>query len=151
MNIEKHIIRIAFWTSALAVMFIVFAVAAFAQDAVLQDHAVQVQMVCLYKTMLFDKYEHAFSIKGDWTPTAISSSAASRSVHVNVRTDDLAFIHTHPPGTDQHPSQQDIAIAQRMGFPNYELSVFALWVAMPDGTSHKVGDVNFKHGELEIK
>ena len=34
---------------------------------------------------------------------------------------------------------------------NYVLSKNELWVANPDGTTSKVGDVSWKHGELVIK
>ena len=152
----KHIIRIAFWTSALAVMFIVFAVAAFAQDAVLQVPAVQAQMAQLYKQaagsyMTSDRIEYSFTVDITGQPRAITSSHDSMKNYVKFFVGDLAIIHTHPNGADPRPSDGDVVTAKKCGVPNYELSQSALWVAMPDGTSHKVGDVSLHHGVLEIK
>jgi proteasome lid subunit RPN8/RPN11 len=72
-------------------------------------------------------------------------------VKSEVPSDAQALIHTHEPGVSPQPSRQDIEVAKQLGCPNYELSMFALWVANPDGTTAKVGDVEMKHGELVIK
>ena len=73
MNIEK--------TSALAVMFVVFTVAAFAQNDVLQVPTVQAQMAQLYKqaagTYFYtssDHTEYSFTVDATGQPRAITSS-----------------------------------------------------------------------------
>ena len=52
---------------------------------------------------------------------------------MRVHRGDTAIVHTHPFGTSPSPSDGDVAIAVKLGIPNYVLSYYALWVAMPDG------------------
>jgi hypothetical protein len=60
------------------------------------------------------------------------------------------LIHTHPSMDLPAPSKGDVAVAVRLGVPNYVLSKFALYVAEPDGTIRKVADVKIEHGQLEL-
>src|ERR1019366_3619131 len=126
MNIEKHILRIAFRTSALAVMFVVFTVAAFAQNDVLQVPTVQAQMAQLYKqaagtyfSTSSDHTEYSFTVDATGQPRAITSSHDSMKNYLKFFTGDLAIIHTHPHGADPRPSDGDIITAKRCGVPNY--------------------------------
>ena len=126
-------------------------------DAVLQTPAVQAQLVTLYKRasltyMNSDHHEeYSFTVKANGAPNEITSSESFNSNVVVVKSSDTAIVHTHPATCKPQPSPGDIQVAQRSGVPNYELSRDALYVAMPDGTVRKVGNVNLKHGVLEIK
>jgi hypothetical protein len=134
---------------------------AFAQDDVLKTPAVQAQMSRLYAEALGTflpttngltrKAELSFTVNVDGTPGPITSSGDWASDFLRVQHSDTAIVHTHPFGTHPRPSDGDIAIAVKLGIPNYELSHYALWVSMPDGTSHKVADVQWKHGQLVLK
>jgi HK97 family phage portal protein len=98
-----------------------------------------------------DKMEHSFTIDGSGKPRAIQSSHSNSSNSVTVHPGDKAIVHTHPKGTDPKPSDADVAIAVKFGIPNYAMSADVIWVANPDGTTAKVGDVSWQHGDLDIK
>ncbi|HLX83803.1 MAG TPA: phage portal protein [Terriglobales bacterium] len=98
-----------------------------------------------------DKIEHSFTVDGAGQPRNIQSSHDSAKSSVTVHPGDKTIVHSHPNGTDPKPSDADIAIAKQFGIPNYELSHNQLWVANPDGTTAKVGDVSWSNGDLDIK
>lgn len=134
---------------------------AFAQDDLLKMPAVQAQMSKLYAVArntfvpttngLTRKAELSFTVNVKGTADPITSSGDWASDFRRVQHNDTAIVHTHPFGTDPRPSDVDNAVAVKLGIPIYELSHYALWVAMPDGTSHKVADVQWKHGRLVLK
>jgi len=131
------------------------------QDDVLKTPAVQAQMRKLYADALQSfvpttngltrKTELSFTVSADGAPGLVSSSHDWARDFVLVRNGDTAIVHTHPFGIAPHPSDVDVAIAVKLGTPDYVLSRSALWVAMPDGTSHKVADVQWKRGRLVLK
>lgn len=133
----------------------------FAQDDVLKMAAVQDQMSKLYADArntfvpttngLTRKAELSFTVNVKGTADRITSSGDWASDFRRVQHNDTAIVHTHPLGTDPRPSDGDNAAAVKLGIPIYELSHYALWVAMPDGTSHKVANVQWKHGRLVLK
>ena len=135
--------------------------AAFAQDDVLKMPAVQDQMSKLYADARYTfvpttngltrKAELSFTVNVKGTADPITSSGAWASDFRRVQHGDTAIVHTHPFGRDPRPSDCDNAAAVKLGIPIYELSRYALWVAMPDGTSHKVADVQWQHGRLVLK
>jgi hypothetical protein len=57
------------------------------------------------------------------------------------------IIHTHRKGYAPQPSWGDTNTARKFGVPDYVLSLHELYVAMPDRTIHKVGDIrgNVEH------
>jgi hypothetical protein len=135
--------------------------ASFAEDEPLKMGAVQARMSKLYADALptfvsttsgsTRKAEWSFTVHGDGTPGAITSSGDWARNFLRVQQGDTLIVHTHPFGTAPRPSECDTAIAVKLGIPNYELSRGAVWVAMPNGTSHKIADVQWKHGQLILK
>ena len=135
--------------------------AASSQDNVLKTPAVQAQMSKLYADALMSfvpttngltrKAELSFTLSADGAPGLIRSSHDWARDFVRVQHGDTAIVHTHPFGTAPRPSDRDIAIAMKLGIPNYVLSCYALWVAMPDGTVAQVAAVQWKHGQLALK
>jgi HK97 family phage portal protein len=122
----------------------------------LKTPAVHTGMTDLYKQagnsyMGTDKQEHSFTVDANGKPSAITSSHSSAANTLTVTKGDQAIVHSHPKGTDPRPSEADIAIAKSEGIPNYELSRDELWVANPDGTTAKLGDVSWKNNEVSIK
>jgi len=97
------------------------------------------------------KTELSFTVSADGTPGLVSSSHDWARDVVRVHHGDTAIVHTHPFGTDPRPSDSDVAIAVKLGIPIFVLSRGALWVAIPDGTSYKVADVQWEHGQLVLK
>jgi hypothetical protein len=134
--------------------------AAFAQDQALKMRAVQAQMSKLYEDALRTfvpttngstrKAELSFTVKADGTPGPITSSGAWARNFLRVQQNDTAIVHTHPLGTGARPSDCDTEIAVKLGIPNFEMSHHALWVAMPNGTAHKIADVQWNHGQLVL-
>jgi len=127
------------------------------KHSAINTEAVYAQMNKLYDSarpsyMGMNKFEHSFTVNKDGSVTDITTSKTDKSNAVTVTpgTTD-AIIHTHPYGGDPHPSPGDFDVAKTAGCPNYELSRDELWVANPDGTQAKVGDVSWKHGEIVIK
>jgi proteasome lid subunit RPN8/RPN11 len=103
-----------------------------------------------------NKQEHSITIDKEGNPSEIATSHDSSKTTVSVHKEngkvtDQAIIHTHPKGTDPHPSDADVQIAKKTGIPNYELSQNQLWVANPDGSTAKVADVEWKNNDLSIK
>ncbi|MGA2538790.1 MAG: hypothetical protein ABSF53_22470 [Terracidiphilus sp.] len=129
-------------------------------SAVAKDEPIKTSVV---QAQLFELYEHAsasyvgcsnseysFTVKPDGTTSGIQSSNDYNRNVVAVPVGDLALIHTHPSMDLPAPSKGDVAVAVRLGVPNYVLSKFALYVAEPDGTIRKVADVKIEHGQLEL-
>lgn len=79
----------------------------------------------------------------DTDPTPLKNA-----VHVNTST--TMIVHTHPMSASFLPSPHDVQIAMQTGIPNYVLSVWQLWVALPNGEVKRVGNVRWKHGHVEI-
>ena len=123
-----------------------FTSAAFAQDQALNMGAVQAQMSKLYEDALRTfvpttngstrKAELSFTVNADGTPGPITSSGDWACDFLRVQQSDTAIVHTYPLGTCARPSDCDSAVAVKLGIPNYELSHYALRVAMPNRTSH---------------
>jgi hypothetical protein len=134
--------------------------AAIAQDDLWKTPAVRAQMSRLYARALHTfipttngltrKTESSFTINAGGAPESITSSADWACDVLRVRHGDVAIVHTHPFGTTPGPSDGDTAIAARLGIAIYTLSHYALWVALPDGTSHKIADVQWKGGQLVL-
>lgn len=132
-----------------------------AQSDILKAPCVQAQMSKLYADALRYfvpagnglawKAERSFVVNLDGAPGPITSSGDWARDFLRVQQHDSAIIHTHPFGTAPSPSEADSALAAKLGIPVYELSHYVLWVAMPDGTSHKVADVRWQHGRLVFK
>jgi len=133
------------------------AAAAFTQDGILRTPAVQFQMSRLYATAMqsyvgVNDQEHSFTIKAGGLPNEIHSSHEFMHNFLAVAAgEDTAIVHTHPASALPTPSSDDVRIAVRLGIPNYVLSRFALWVALPDGTTRKVADVQWKHSAATLK
>lgn len=133
----------------------------FAEDEGLKKRAVRARMSKLYAGALPSfapttngstrKAEWSFTVHADGTPGPITSSTDWARNSLRVQQSDSAIVHTHPFGTDPRPSESDTAIAVNLGIPNYVLSRGAVWVAMPNGTSHKIADVQWTHGQLILK
>ena len=130
---------------------------AFAQYGILSTPAVHTQMSKLYCAALqsyfgFSAHEQSFTIREDGLPNEIYSSNDFRHNFLDVAVSkDRAIVHTHPAFALPTPSPDDVKVAVRLDIPNYVLSRFALWVALPDSTTRKVADVQWKHGELVLK
>jgi hypothetical protein len=135
--------------------------ASFAEDEALKTRAVQARMSKLYADALpafvpttngsTRKTEWSFTVHADGRPGPVTSSGDRARNFLRVQQSDTVVVHTHPFGTDPRPSECDTAIAVKLGIPNYELSRGAVWVAMPNGTSHKIAVVQWKHGQLILK
>lgn len=135
--------------------------AAFGQGNVVKTPAVQAQMSKLYANArqsfvpttngLTRKTELSFTLSADGAPNPVGSSHDWAHDSVRVHRGDTAIVHTHPFGTAPRPSAGDVAIAVKLGIPNYVLSGYALWVAMPDGEVAQVADVQWRHGQLVLK
>lgn len=95
--------------------------------------------------------EHSFTVDANGNPSEITTSKRERGNTVTVTKGDQAIVHTHPKSGKPEPSEGDIAVAKRTGIPNYSLSKNELWVANPDGSTAHVADVQWKHGQLDIK
>jgi len=131
------------------------------QDDVLKTPAVQARMSKLYADALQSfvpttngltrKTELSFTLSADRAPGRVGSSHDWARDFVLVRDGDIAIVHTHPFGVAPSPSDVDVAIAVKLAIPDYVLSRSALWVALPDGTSHKVADVQWKRGQIVLK
>ena len=127
------------------------------KHAVLKTQAVHAQMGVMYKkaahTMMGNPTheEYSFTVNADGSVTPITTSGTANSNSVTVPAGTQAIIHTHPAGTKPTPSEGDVLAAQKANCPNYALSQHELWVANPDGTTAKVGDIDFKKGDLVIK
>jgi hypothetical protein len=135
----------------------VLAASAFAQDDVLSTPAVRAQMSKLYRTALlsyvgFSDLEHSFTVKADGVPNGIHSTNDFRHDFLEmVVGEDIAIVHTHPARTRPDPSSDDVKVAVRLGVPNYVMSQFVLWVALPDGTTRKVAELQWKHGDVVLR
>lgn len=135
--------------------------AAFGQDNVVRSPAVRAQISKLYANArqsfvpttngLTRKTELSFTLSADGTPNQVGSSHDWTHDSVRVHRGDTAIVHTHPFGTAPRPSDGDVAIAVKLGIPNYVLSCCAMWVAMPDGEVAQVADVQWSHGQLLLK
>ena len=135
--------------------------AAFGQANVVKTPAFQAQMSKLYANArqsfvptpngLTRKTELSFTLSADGAPSEVGSSHDWAHDSVRVHRGDTAIVHTHPFGTAPRPSDGDVAIAVKLGIPNYVLSCHALWVAMPDGEVAQVADVQWRHGQLVFK
>jgi proteasome lid subunit RPN8/RPN11 len=84
-----------------------------------------------------------------------SQPYSSNDYSANVLTvllSDRAILHSHPDGAPSQPSDRDIQTAKVVRMPNYEVSGYAVWVATPDGKTHKVAFIEQgKHGTITIK
>ena len=135
--------------------------AAFGQGNIVKTPAVQAQMSKLYANArqsfvpttngLTRKTELSFTLSADGVPSQVGSSHDWTHDSVRVHRGDTAIVHTHPYGTAPRPSDGDVAIAVKLGIPNYVLSCYAMWVAMPDGEVAQVADVQWGHGRLVLK
>jgi hypothetical protein len=135
--------------------------ASFAEDEALKTRVVQARMSKLYADALpafvpttngsTRKTEWSFTVHADGRPGPVTSSGDRARNFLRVQQSDTVVVHTHPFGTGPRPSECDTAIAVKLGIPNYELSRGAVWVAMPNGTSHKIAVVQWKHGQLILK
>jgi hypothetical protein len=138
-----------------------FMSAAFGQGNLVKTPAVQAQMSKLYANArqsfvpttngLTRKTELSFTLSADGAPNQVGSSHDWTRDSVRVHRGDTAIVHTHPFGTAPRPSDGDVAIAVKLGIPNYVLSCYAMWVAMPDGEVAQVADVQWRHGQLVLK
>lgn len=131
--------------------------------AILHTPAVHDQLTKLYKDAQHTYYpqlsgvqvkgqEYSFTINKDGSVSPITSSGLDKKNEVEItpgQTTDIA--HTHPLHADPKPSPGDVATAEKNGVDNYSLSIDQLRVAQPDGSTHQVGTVSWKHGNLEIK
>ncbi len=97
------------------------------------------------------KEEYSFTVNADGSVTPIKTARIEGKNEVEVPAGTQAIVHTHPKGYLPTPGPGDVPAAQKANAPNYVLTQKQLWVANPDGTTEKVGDVNWKHGGLEIK
>jgi hypothetical protein len=135
--------------------------AAFGQGNVVKTPAVRAQMSKLYANArqsfvpttngLTRKTELSFTLSADGAPNQVASSHDWTHDSVRVHRGDTAIVHTHPFATSPRPSDGDVAIAVKLGIPNYVLSYYALWVAMPDGGVEQVADVQWRRGQLVLK
>lgn len=135
--------------------------AAFGQGNIVKMPAVQAQMSKLYANArqsfvpttngLTRKTELSFTVSADGAPNQLHSSHDWARDSLRVHRGDTAIVHTHPFGTAPRPSEGDVAIAVKLGIPNYVLSCYALWVAMPDGEVEQVAYVQWGHGQLVFK
>lgn len=126
------------------------------QHAVLKTPAVHAQMSKMYTDashtfMGASREEYSFTVNKDGSVTPIKTSNTADKNTVDVPEGTQAIIHTHPAGDSPKPGPGDVHAAEQANCPNYALSQRALWVANPDGTTAKVGDVEWKHGEVVIK
>ncbi len=125
--------------------------------ALLETPAVHKQMGKLYTSATLTwmgnttKEEYSFTVNADGSVTPIKTSRIEGKNEVEVPAGTQAIVHTHPKGYLPTPGPGDVLAAQKANAPNYVLTQKQLWVANPDGTTEKVGDVNWKHGGLEIK
>ena len=129
--------------------------AMFALLLLLPPQAVQ-QLLPLYekaRLSFFGKshYEYSFTYTDEGNVLPITSDRDYNQNSVRICTNTAGIVHTHPAGTDKRPSPNDIEVAKRVGIPNYVLSQYELWVAMPDGRVQKVADVKFKKGKVELR
>ena len=135
--------------------------AAFGQGNIVKTPAVQAQMSKLYANALQSfvpttngltrKTELSFTLSAEGAPSQVCSSHDWAHDSLRVQRGDTAIVHTHPFGTAPRPSDRDVAIAVKLGIPNYVLSCHALWVAMPDGEVAQVAYVQWRHGHLVFK
>ena len=135
--------------------------AAFGQGNIVKTPAIQAQMSKLYANALQSfvpttngltrKTELSFTLSADGAPNQVRSSHDWAHDSLRVHRGDTAIVHTHPFGTAPRPSDGDVAIAVKLGIPNYVLSCYALWVAMPDGEVAQVAYVQWRHGQLVFK
>jgi hypothetical protein len=135
--------------------------AAFGQGNIVKTPAVQAQMSKLYANALPSfvptanglkcKTELSFTLSANGAPNQVCSSHDWARDSLRVHRGDTAIVHTHPFGTGPRPSAADVAIAVKLGIPNYVLSCYALWVAMPDGEVAQVAYVQWRHGQLVLK
>ena len=128
------------------------------QHAILKTQAVHDQMGKMYTNASHtwmgsssSHEEYSFTVNADGSVTPITTSGTANSNSVTVPAGTQAIIHTHPAGTKPEPGPGDVPAAQKGNCPNYVLSQHELWVANPDGTTAKVGDIDFKKGDLVIK
>jgi len=95
--------------------------------------------------------EYSFTEQADGSFSKISSSNEHWHNRVTLYNNTVAIFHTHPKDCSPRPSQDDIDVAKKNHVLNYVLSIYALWVAEPDGTVEKVGNVEIKHGKVVIE
>jgi hypothetical protein len=127
---------------------------AYGQDEVVQTPQVEAQILKLHDhtNTGSDKTEWSFVIQRDGTPSALYSSHDYSKNVLTVKIDnDLAIVHSHPTATSPQPSQGDIDTAKKCRMPNYEVSLYAIWVAEPSGKVRKAAEIEFgKHGRVII-
>ena len=127
------------------------------KHAVLKTQAVHAQMGKLYTVASHtwmgnpSHEEYSFTVNADGSVSPIKTSGTAGKNAVEVPPGTQAIIHTHPAGYKPEPGPGDVPAAQAANCPNYVLTQKELWVANPDGTTAKVGDVSWKHGQLDIK
>ncbi len=127
------------------------------KHALLKTPAVHDQMGKMYNSASHtwmgnaSREEYSFTVNADGSVTPVKTSGTSDKNSVEVPEGTQAIIHTHPAADSPKPGPGDVPAAKKAGCPNYVLSQRELWVANPDGTTAQVGDVSWKHGQLEIK
>jgi hypothetical protein len=64
---------------------------------------------------------------------AITRTISGGAVALKIRTGAVAILHTHPPKTQEWPSEHDGALAKRLGIPVYTLQRLGIWRVDPAG------------------
>jgi hypothetical protein len=134
-------------------LLFVLAGMAHGQDEVLKTPAVLAQIKEIHTCCTFgpSKTETSFRVTADGTPSNPASSNDYLKNTMRVYSTDLAIVHSHPMAGDPRPSPGDIATARSIGKPNYEVSLYAIWVTEGDGTVRKVATLKSgKHGVLIV-
>ena len=130
------------------------------QDEILKNPAVLAQVKDIHESGCSDVFlgtfgplmtEYSFRITADGTPSKTESSHEFASNTMRVYNTDLAIVHSHPMAGDPRPSPGDITTATHIRRSNYEVSLYAIWVAEGNGTVRKVATLKSgKHGALIV-
>ncbi len=144
------------WLRLTVLTMLLMAVAAFAEAPSLPTiPSPALEQLYLKATRTYMGYgmdEFSMTLDANGNARPISTSHEVAKDHVWVFSGDIAIVHTHPRDCDPRPSPGDSKTAKQFGIPNFVLSQFALWAALPDGkTIVKVGNVTFKHGHIVVQ
>ncbi len=142
-------------TALVALGIFLSTIFAHGQDAILKTPSVMAAINVLHSHTLssFDKIEYSFVVRADGTPSKPQTSHDYFSNYLTIIPgSDKAIVHSHPMATSPQPSNGDFDAAKKLGGPNYEVSLYAIWVAEPNGRGHKVADIEMgKHGKIIVK